>query len=69
MIFKNKKHLVLKLADNKYAVGWNMLSNYKELGYPDTLHLIGKLDEASFSAKTLGLKNSDVIFLLDEISQ
>lgn len=66
--FKNKEHLVLKLADNKYAVGWNMLSNYKELGYPDTLNLVGKLDEASFSAKTLGLKNSDVIFLLDEIS-
>ena len=56
------------MADNKYAVGWNMLSNYKELGYPDTLNLVGKLDEASFSAKTLGLKNSDVIFLLDEIS-
>lgn len=66
--FKNKEHLVLKLADKKYAIGWNMLSKYKELGYPDTLNLYGKLDEASFSAKTLGLKNSDVIFMLDEIN-
>lgn len=66
--FKNKEHLVLKLADKKYAIGWNMLSKYKELGYPDTLNLIGKLDEASFSARTLGLKNSDVIFMLDEIN-
>lgn len=63
--FKNKEHLVLELGENKYAIGWNMFQKYKDMGYPDKLSLLGKLDYASFSAKTLGLKNNDVVFILD----
>lgn len=69
--FRNKNHLVLKMINSKgktaYAVGWNYAQYYEALKNPREVRIAGTLEPASYSARTLGLKFTDTILMIQDI--
>ena len=70
-----KRHLLLEMKNSKgksrYAIGWNMLDKYEELGSPRRVNISGSLDSGAYCryCKQVNLNEWSTVLTIDSIDR
>ena len=70
-----KRHAIFRIKDSrgasKYAVAWNALNRYEELGSPARMNLAGSLDSGAFCSyfKGAAINKKSSVFTVDQMDK